>query len=149
MKNLLLIVALFTTMLHFSAHTQGVGIGYWQTNEQVYTIGLQTADRARFATWVTEWSATATKDGISGLSASIGPRYKIGGFELGASATLLMPLFAGGESDQTTRLYFSPVLGVRNGPATVFLSFMPQVFPLEKKAYALRVGAAYAIKKPH
>lgn len=141
-------IAIILTLLPVFATAQKVGpaLGYIQQTSHLYAVGIQTADQGRRATWGTEWAATTNRDGLHGLFASVGPRYRIGGFELGASGSLLLPLFAKSELDQTTRLYFSPVVAVRNGPAVLSLSFMPQVFPVQKKAYALRASVAYMIK---
>lgn len=146
-------LALFViTLICGTAGAQRVGpaVTYLSQGASNYAaLGFQTSDNGRHSDrveWATEWAATSNKDGLHGLFAAIGPRYSLGGFSLSVSGAMLMPLFAKKEAQQTLRLYLAPVLAVRNGPAALSVSFMPQVFPREGHAYALRASVAYFIK---
>lgn len=145
--TLALLIALFPASA--IAQNFGPSVTYTQHDgRNLYCVGISTSDRGRVATWSTTWNAVISDKKLSGLYAAIGPRYHIGGFNIGASGVLLLPVFERTEGPkQTTRIFAAPSLGVTSGSAQIELAYLIQVSPKDRGAHAIQARVSYLIGK--
>lgn len=144
-KHIALCIALFAS---HAATAQRIGPAafYTQINSgNLYSVGVESVDAGRHATWQTAWSASIRRGRLSGFMSEVGPRYKISGFQFGVSCVLYMPILEDTEGvHQQTRLFVAPAIGVQNGAAKIELAYLAQVFP-DSRTHALQVRVSYLL----